>query len=141
MTTTKHAVDPTIGRDSDSLPQLTNLAVLQGQMTNEPTRRDLPAGGVVVQFDISMQVAEGGRVVTVSSPVAWHDPGASASAVLVAGGEFLVVGSVRRRFFRVGGATQSRTEVVAGRVIPLRRRKQVDAALADVIGRLGDAGG
>jgi single-strand DNA-binding protein len=37
----------------------------------------------------------------------------------------VVVGSVRRRFFRVGGATQSRTEVVADRVVAARRAREV----------------
>ena len=34
----------------------------------------------------------------------------------------VVVGRVRRRFFRAGGATASRTEVVADRVVPARQR-------------------
>ena len=57
-------------------------------------------------------------------------------ACLVDGNELVVVGTVQRRFFRVGGATQSRTEVVAESVIPARRRKQVDAALDAVLDRL-----
>ena len=46
----------------------------------------------------------------------------------------LVTGRVRRRFFRAGGTTQSRTEVVATPVVPTRRKarpaKALDAALA-----------
>jgi hypothetical protein len=33
-----------------------------------------------------------------------------------------VVGRVRRRFYRAGGATASRTELVAERVAPVRQR-------------------
>ncbi|MET0577799.1 MAG: hypothetical protein ABW122_04015, partial [Ilumatobacteraceae bacterium] len=36
-----------------------------------------------------------------------------------------VIGSVRRRFFRAGGSTQSRTEVVAERAVAARRGKEV----------------
>jgi single-strand DNA-binding protein len=91
-----------------------------------------------VQFDVATSVLDGARATSISAPVAWPDPSDAAARVLSVGAEFLVVGSVRRRFFRVGGATQSRTEVVAERVVPLRRRKQVTAALADVVRRMGD---
>jgi single-strand DNA-binding protein len=50
-----------------------------------------------------------------------------------AGDEVVVIGRVRKRFFRVGGATQSRTEVVATRVVPARRRAQVAKALGHAI--------
>ena len=137
MTTSKSA-DPMIAPAGPTSPAA-NIAVLQGRLTSEPTRRELPSGRAVVQFDISTQIVDGERVASVSSPVAWLDAGEAACAALVAGGEYLVVGSVRRRFFRVGGATQSRTEVVADQVIKASRRKQVDAALAEVISRLGVA--
>jgi single-strand DNA-binding protein len=44
----------------------------------------------------------------------------------------VVTGRVRRRFFRSGGATASRTEVVAERVIPARQVVRVAKALACV---------
>jgi single-strand DNA-binding protein len=50
----------------------------------------------------------------------------------------LVVGAVRRRFFRVGGATQSRTEVVADAVVPMRQRKRVLSALRGAADRVLD---
>ena len=49
-------------------------------------------------------------------PVAWFDAGAAADD-LDAGKPVAVAGHVRRRFFRAGGVTQSRTEVVATRVV------------------------
>jgi single-strand DNA-binding protein len=71
--------------------------------------------------------------------VAWPSPSAAASA-WSAGQELVVTGRVRRRYFRAGGRTQSRTEVVAGRVIPARRAaaaaKAVEEALATVTERL-----
>ena len=46
----------------------------------------------------------------VSVPLVWFDPPQKVS--VVAGDEVSAVGTVRRRFYRAGGATQSRTEVV-----------------------------
>ena len=43
------------------------------------------------------------------------------AATWAAGDEVLVTGRIRRRFFRAGGVTQSRTEVVATDVVPTRR--------------------
>jgi single-strand DNA-binding protein len=48
----------------------------------------------------------------------------------------VVVGRVRRRFYRAGGATQSRTEVVADVVVPARHTKRAKAALEGVRSRL-----
>lgn len=111
---------------------LSNLAVIRGVVTHDLVMRDLPSGAEVAQFDVSTLVEAGHRTATVSVPIAWHDPTAAARSAIAAGAEVLVVGSVRRRFFRVGAATQSRTEVVAEAVIPMRRRKQVAAALIAV---------
>ena len=49
--------------------------------------------------------------------------------VLDAGDEVVVVGRVRRRFFRAGGATASRVEVEAEVVARARDRRRVQAAL------------
>jgi hypothetical protein len=58
----------------------------------------------------------------------------------------LVVGEVRRRFFRAGGVTQSRTEVLASAAVPwpvrggrtVSTRRQVDGLLTAAIDVLGD---
>ncbi|HYN32190.1 MAG TPA: hypothetical protein VES40_06170 [Ilumatobacteraceae bacterium] len=122
--------------ESDAANTLANVAVLRGAVRGEPVTRVLPSGGVVVQFDVSTAVRSRGTVSTTSVPVAWADPSSVSMACLADGNELVVVGTVQRRFFRVGGATQSRTEVVAESVIPARRRKQVDAALDAVLDRL-----
>jgi hypothetical protein len=44
----------------------------------------------------------------------------------------VVVGSVVRRFFRSGGGTASRTEVVAARVVRGSQAARVDKLLAEV---------
>jgi hypothetical protein len=46
---------------------------------------------------------------------------------------------VRRRFFRAGGVTQSRTEVVAAQVIAAKRGRQVERSLEAVRRLLGEA--
>lgn len=121
---------------NDETPSLDNLAVVRGTVPNEPQRRELPSGGTVVQFDVTTRLVADGRPVSVSVPIAWSDPPEAAIGAIAAGVEVVVVGSVRRRFFRVGGATQSRTEVVAESVLPARRRKQVAAELRHAADRL-----
>jgi single-strand DNA-binding protein len=104
-----------------------NVVVLRGALAAEPRTRELPSGSVLTQLDVTTRDAGG----TQSVPVAWFDPPAAA-AELVAGDELVVIGSVRRRFFRAGGATQSRTEVVAEKVLPARRARVVARALEAV---------
>lgn len=107
-----------------------NLAVLAGTVISEPTRRSLPSGVDVVNFDLSTAV-DGQNV---SVPLAWHDPSSSAVSSFEVGEEVVVVGTVRRRFFRAGGQTQSRTEVVVDSLVPERRAKtarSLRAATAD----------
>ena len=108
----------------------TNLAVLVGTLSRAPEPRSLPSGDEVLSLELTIR-ADGSP--TDSVPVAWLNPNGSAGAIDV-GDELLVVGRVRRRFFKVGGATQSRTEVVASRVVPTRKvasaTKALEAALA-----------
>jgi len=101
-----------------------NSAVLIGTVGSEPLRRDL-AGGHVVQFDLA--TAES------SVPVSWHDPTEADAALVVPGDAVVLVGSVRRRFFRTGGVTQSRTEVIVERLVPLRRTKTARSAVAAAV--------
>ena len=53
--------------------------------------------------------------------------------------QVIVVGRVRRRFFRAGGGTQSRTEVVAEAVVATRQAKRARSALTSVQARLEEA--
>ena len=89
-----------------------NVVLLAGDLSGPPRRRELPSGSVLVEFDVTTRGESG----TGSVPVAWFDPGTAADGVL-AGTSVVVAGHVRRRFFRAGNVTQSRTEVVASRVI------------------------
>jgi single-strand DNA-binding protein len=123
--------------DHDDLV-LGNIAVISGSIRTEPTSRELPGGGVVVQFDVVTTAESDGRQLSVSVPIAWNDPTSTQLGIVVEGCEVLVVGTVRRRFFRVGGATQSRTEVVADAVVPRRQRKRVVTALRGAADRVLD---
>lgn len=107
-----------------------NLAVLCGTVTSDPTTRELASGSTVVQFDLATAIESGGRTERVSVPISWVDPPPSAGAGVEGGVDVVVVGRVRRRFFRVAGATQSRTEVVVERLVPARRTKSVRSVLA-----------
>ena len=115
--------------EHDENPATSNVTVVVGTVHSEPLERALPGGGMVVQFDITTRIHTDGRQLKVSVPVAWNDPTPAQLGVVAPGEVVVVVGTVRRRFFRVGGVTQSRTEVVAEAVIPPRRRKQLEAAL------------
>lgn len=115
-----------------------NVVLLLGELSAEPRERTLPSGDVLVEFDVTTR----GVVGTCSTPVSWFAPdrtapnAASAVRALAAGSPVAVAGHVRRRFFRSGGATMSRTEVVADVVLAApkpaalgRLRKQVAAAV------------
>ena len=107
----------------------TNLTILVGVLSRDAELRTLPSGDHLVALELTVR-PEGAPAESV--PVAW--PGAPASAASwEAGEELLVTGRVRRRYFRAGGSTQSRTEVVAepGRAHPpagARPARRCDAA-------------
>jgi len=97
-----------------------NLVVLAGTLSGPVRRRTLPSGEEVVEFDVVTRDVIGRG----AAPVVWLSPGRLAET-LDAGSAVVVVGVVRRRFFRAGGVTQSRTEVVALRVADAARRAAV----------------
>ena len=94
-----------------------NLAIVIGVLTKEPQFRSLSGDTSVASFDLHVnQLGREQDVVPVSLTLG-DDP--DIEAVLTPGQDLLVIGRVRRRFFRARGATQSRTELVAERVQPL----------------------
>jgi single-strand DNA-binding protein len=78
----------------------------------------------VLSLELSTVTPQGAS----SVPAAWLDPPAEAD--FADGDELLVLGSVRRRFFRVGGATQSRTEVVVSEACAAKNRRRCAKLLA-----------
>lgn len=107
-----------------------NVVVLRGSLSSDPVTRSLPSGDVLHSLEVTVRTpdAPADTVPVVSS--------ARLPAGLAAGAEVVVVGRVRRRFFRAGGATASRTEVVAERVVPGGRRAAVERAVAEATSRL-----
>jgi single-strand DNA-binding protein len=111
-----------------------NITILRGTLSSAPTERVLPSGSRLVTYEVTTADPDGGGAD--SAPVAWFDPPARLPSV-DRGDEVVVVGRVRRRFFRTaGGATASRTEVVADRVLAARPAARVDRVLSDVAARV-----
>ena len=83
-----------------------NVVALCGRLSSQPVVRELQSGSVVMGIELTTRVDD----TAISVPLAWFDP--PAGVELEAGDEVTAIGTVRRRFYRSGGATQSRTEVV-----------------------------
>jgi len=108
-----------------------NLAVLAGTLAKTAEVRLLPDGSNVWELDVA--VSQEGRAAA-RVPVSWAavPPGVD-PAGWVPGDELVVVGAVRRRFYRAGGATVSRTDVLADAVVPARQTKRSAALLKDAM--------
>lgn len=107
-----------------------NVVILRGTLSSDPVSRDLASGSLLVSLELTTTVDDA----AVSVPVAWFDPGREVT--FAAGDALVVTGTVRRRFFRSAGRTQSRTEVVATDVVPAGRARQVTAAINRAVSRL-----
>lgn len=114
-----------------------NIVVIEGHLNRPTETRVLPSGETVLSLEVAIAAADG---TTDSVPVSWFDPPATASA-LTDGDRIVVLGRVRRYFWRAAGRTQSRTDVLAEHVVPQRQRKRIERLLQEAAGRLGDGGG
>lgn len=114
-----------VGNESSSRDSAlgVNVVVLRGVVTSGPVERELPNGDVVTSLDVATQTVEGRLLV----PVVTVDQTVSVDE----GDEVVVLGQVRRRFFRAGSGVQSRTEVVAGKVIRASQVARVRKAVSD----------
>lgn len=108
-----------------------DLAVVVGTLSSDPVHQTLSSGSTLVRYEVTVRDRSPADTV----PVAWFDPRRPPS--VHAGDRVLVVGRVRRRFFRAGGATRSRTEVEAVAVGRPRARAAALAALDDAAARIG----
>ncbi|MFN2608545.1 MAG: single-stranded DNA-binding protein [Acidimicrobiales bacterium] len=114
---------------------MTNVVALVGRLARPAEARELPSGDCLVAYEVTV-ARPGAKAEGV--PVVW--PGAPAGAADHDVDEIVVVvGRVRRRFYRAGGTTQSRTEVVADTVVPARHVKRARAAIDGALARLGEA--
>ena len=105
---------------------MTNIVVLEGRLSRPPARRELPSGDSLASLDLSVPAPPGGRADSV--PLVWFDPPAWVDR-LEAGAELVVLGRVRRRFFRSGAGLASRTEVVVDAAAPPGRPARVAAIM------------
>ena len=111
--------------DTELVPAGSNLVVLRGVIRRDPEYRVLPSGDELLSFDLTIR---DGEAPTENAPVVWHQPSAAA-AKLAEGDDVVVVGRVRRRFFRAGGSTASRTEVHADKVLSARSTVRIRSAI------------
>jgi single-strand DNA-binding protein len=109
---------------------MTNVVVLRGHISRAPEERELPSGDHLTTLDVTVPAGSGhgasGRAELV--PVAWIGaPGWLGR--LEPGSEVVVVGRVRRRFFRSGAGLQSRTEVIVDHGAPARQASRCEVVL------------
>lgn len=109
-----------------------NLVVLEGVLARPAQDVELPSGSRLISLEVTVRREDGPAEPV---PVAWFDAPAWATS-LDAGAAIVVVGRVRRRFFRAGGVTQSRTEVVAAKVVRAGAATRVRAALDEAAAAL-----
>ncbi|HEX4863712.1 MAG TPA: single-stranded DNA-binding protein [Acidimicrobiales bacterium] len=114
-----------------------NVVVLIGALARPAQDVELPSGSRLLSLEVTVR-REQGPAETV--PVSWFDAPAWATA-LDAGAEVVVVGRVRRRFFRSGGSTQSRTEVVASKIARGSAVSRVRTLLNEASSTIEAAGG
>jgi hypothetical protein len=107
-------------------PAQLNLVVVRGECSGPPELRELESGRRLASLAVRAPGPDGRATsvpVTVWEPAGWVED-------LVEGNDVIVVGSVRRRFFRtaVGGAA-TRVDVEAAFIGRAGQRRQLDAAL------------
>lgn len=106
-----------------------NVVVLAGLLSAPAVQRELPSGSVMLTMSVTTDEPDRSSV-----PVVWFDP--PAGVAFDQGQRVVVIGAVVRRFFRSGGGTQSRTEVVAAAVDPEGKRRRVRKPLAAAMEQL-----
>jgi single-strand DNA-binding protein len=111
----KSAPDAASSQDAASF----NVAVVRGACSSPPEIRVLPSDQRLAQLQITTRI--GGRAMSV--PVSVLEPATWVEG-LDAGDEVVVLGSVRRRFFRAGGSTASRVEIEAEVVCRARDQRR-----------------
>jgi single-strand DNA-binding protein len=103
-----------------------NIVVLRGKLSSDAIQRNLPSGDWYVTYEVTTRDDDG---VARTVPVSLQRGDAP---VLPSGTEVVVLGSVRRRYFRAAGVTGSRTEVQAVEVLRVTAKKSIQKALSHV---------
>lgn len=114
-----------------------NVVVLVGRLSSAPRRTELPSGDELWAFELSCESDPSAAVPAILSvPVSVAAP-ITGIERYDTGSELVVAGVVRRRFYRSGGVTQSRTEVVAQSVVEVTARRPVERALTMAVRAIG----
>ncbi len=87
-----------------------NVVLLRGRLSSDPRPKQMPSGDEMISYEVTTDLPDG----RASVPVVWFSP--RRPPAVGEGDEVVVVGFVRRRFFRFAGGASSRTEVVADTV-------------------------
>lgn len=114
-----------------------NVVILRGTLSRPPKVRTLPSGDELAAFEVTTRDGDGPAD---SVPVVWFSPPARALR-LDTGAPVVVVGRVRRRFYRTPSGTHSRTEVLADEVASATQRKRVERLLAGALAAVDDGPG
>jgi len=109
---------------------MTNVVVLQGRVSRPVSERVLPSGDRLAMLDLTVPGPTGeASTKSESVPLAWF--GAPTWVLdLEPGADLVVVGRVRRRFFRAGQQLQSRTGAAPSTTTSVRRAARVGELLA-----------
>ena len=114
---------------NSSSAEALNIAIVRGVVSSDPRVRELASGGTVTNVEVTTRLASG----SVSVPVVVQ----GTTVGVAQGDEVVVTGHIARRFFRAGGVTQSRTELVAATIAKSSATKTVTKALARATAQLG----
>ncbi|MFT7598517.1 MAG: hypothetical protein ACI8TP_001438 [Acidimicrobiales bacterium] len=103
-----------------------NWVVLAGEVRATPQQKVLPSGDHLMSFDLRVPSSEGPRQ---SIPVSWI--GKATKVPRIEGGaDVVVIGEIRRRFYRGASGLASRIDVRASRVVAggqAQRRRALEA--------------
>ena len=110
---------------TELVPAGSNLVVLRGIIRRDPEFRVLASGDELMSLDLTVR---SGEAPAESVPVVWPNP-AAAAVKFIEGDDVVVVGRIRRRFFRAGGSTATRTEVHADKILSARSGVRIRTAL------------
>ena len=109
-----------------------NVVVVKGVLARPSQLVELPSGTRLLALEVTVRRPDGPAE---TIPVSWL--GAPAWGEDLDVGESVVVaGRVRRRFFRSGGSTQSRTEVAAASIARSSSLDKVAALVAEAMDSL-----
>lgn len=108
-----------------------NIVLIRGVLARPVELRDLRSGDLVADFEVTTPGVSPSYVAD-SVPCVWFSPPAWIADMKPDTG-LLVLGRVRRRFFRASGFTQSRTEVVVTTVTRADDKAGVARVSAEVL--------